>query len=286
MLSFAWRWFSRLRRPSDLRFLFGRFYLVRRIFTAYVRTAQKLGRKPDSLSTRLDRPLFPDHMVPRAVAEIHVRSFCGGFDIPGDLVAEIHEFAKTERCFRPGHEGETFLFEEVQGGRTPNGKLVALAQVLDPLRCPAILTVAQDPVLRSVVRGYLGYEPVRVAPILYWSPVSRLDPSHRRSLNQTIDFHYDVDSWNFLYAHFYITHTDEMSGAHVLIPGTHRKKPLRMLLGPTRASLDDIEQLYGAGSAIIIEGPAGTGFVEDTSCFHRALPPIQSDRLLLQIRFN
>ena len=46
----------------------------------------------------------------------------------------------------------------------------------------------------------------------------------RRARNQTIDFHYDVDGYNFMYANFYLNHTTARNGAHVLIDGSSRRK--------------------------------------------------------------
>jgi hypothetical protein len=66
---------------------------------------------------------------------------------------------------------------------------------------------------------------------------------------------------------------------------SHKRKPLRMLFGSARASQEAVYRQYGRENEITIEGPAGTGFVQDTSCFHRASPPTRGDRLMLAIRF-
>ncbi len=66
---------------------------------------------------------------------------------------------------------------------------------------------------------------------------------------------------------------------------SHNQKPLRMRLGSAVASQDAVGARYGIENEITIEGPAGTGFVQDTSCYHRASPPTQGDRLMLAVRF-
>jgi hypothetical protein len=66
---------------------------------------------------------------------------------------------------------------------------------------------------------------------------------------------------------------------------SHDRKPLRMLLGSAHASEESVRKLYGIENEITIEGPAGTGFVQDTSCYHRAAPPTRGDRLMLAVRF-
>jgi len=43
---------------------------------------------------------------------------------------------------------------------------------------------------------------------------------------------------------------------------------------------------YGKENEITIEGPAGFGFVQDSSCYHKALAPISDNRLMLQLRIK
>lgn len=66
---------------------------------------------------------------------------------------------------------------------------------------------------------------------------------------------------------------------------SHNRKPLRMLLGSASASEASVGKQFGIENQVMIEGEAGTGFVQDTSCYHRATPPAQRDRLMLAVRF-
>ena len=140
--------------------------------------------------------------------------------------------------------------------------------------------------LRAIVRGYLGHEPRTIVPLLSWSFASSMaDDERRRLRHHVIDYHYDVEGYNFVYASFYITDCDRLSGAHVMMRRSHKRKPLRMLLGSAQASEESVYREFGRENELIIEGPAGTGFVQDTSCYHRASPPSRGDRLMLAIRF-
>ena len=155
----------------------------------------------------------------------------------------------------------------------------------EPTRCAAVRDVVEDPALRAIIRGYLGYEPSRVVTLLDWSFASNFTDEERRKLkHHVIDYHYDVGGFNFVYTSFYITDTDRYSGAHTMMKRSHNHKPLRMLLGSTVASEAAVHDQFGRENEIIIEGPAGTGFVQDTSCYHRATPPTHGDRLMLAIR--
>ena len=136
------------------------------------------------------------------------------------------------------------------------------------------------------MRKYLGHGPRKITTILDLSFGSSMTDEQRRSLKHgVIDYHYDVAGYNFVYASFYITDTDRYSGAHVMMKRSHKSKPWRMLFGSARASQEAVYKQFGRENEITIEGPAGTGFVQDTSCYHRASPPTRGDRLMLAVRF-
>jgi hypothetical protein len=44
--------------------------------------------------------------------------------------------------------------------------------------------------------------------------------------------------------------------------------------------------VYGRDAERVMEGAAGFGFLEDSSCYHKALPPLSGDRLILQLRYR
>ncbi|MCA1720944.1 MAG: hypothetical protein LC779_07565, partial [Actinobacteria bacterium] len=132
---------------------------------------------------------------------------------------------------------------------------------------------------------YLGYEPQTCRPWLFWSYAGDYTEQERQAAGQTYFFHYDVFGYNFLYVNYYLTDVTRDRGAHVLVAGSHDRKPLGMLLGSAIVAEQRVRSTYGADAIRIIEGPAGTGFVEDTSCLHLATPPETGDRLMLQFRY-
>jgi hypothetical protein len=231
--------------------------------------------------------LFPGTDISLVVQSIREEAVFIGLQLPADIVAEIEAFARFEplsTMYDP--QGPTFRYSDVIRGRAADGRLVPVGDMSEPARCPAVQAVITDPVLRAIVRGYLGHEPRRVLPILQWNFASDLSDEERRRLKHiVIDYHYDVEGFDFLYANFYITDTDLNSGAHVMMKRSHNRKPLRMLLGSVQATEADVRRQFGMENEIMIEGAAGLGFVQDTSCYHRATPPTQRDRLMLAIRF-
>jgi hypothetical protein len=98
--------------------------------------------------------------------------------------------------------------------------------IANPCRSPAVQSVVEDHVLRTVIRNYLGYEPTQVTTLLNWNFASDFtDEGHRRLKHHVIDYHYDVGGFNFVYANFYILNTDRDSGAHVMMKRSHNRKP-------------------------------------------------------------
>lgn len=90
----------------------------------------------------------------------------------------------------------------------------------------------------------------------------------------------------FFIRFFYISGSDEKSGAHQVIKGSHNNKSLlKHMFGSVIQRDRDLRNYYKKKDFFIIKGQKGRGFLEDTSCFHRALKPILKPRLCLQIRY-
>ena len=121
---------------------------------------------------------------------------------------------------------------------------------------------------------------------IQWSPVCDASDEWRNENLQSVTFHYDVHHLNFVYIFFYLTECNKNSGAHQLISGSHKnKKIFKHLIGSVKQTKENLEKDYSKKDFVTIEGKAGHGFIEDTSCFHRALIPINNARLALQFRY-
>jgi hypothetical protein len=263
----------------------GRFQTVRRTVSALAGAKSRL--RGIQLAATGDVSASPfAHLDPLvAVAQLKRDAYAPGFDLPADMVSEIATFARTATCNAPKISGE-FVYGDIVGGKHPSGTSVAMAYLNSPADCPAIARLKDDPVLAAVVQRYLGFLPERKDVRLYWSFAGDISSETRRTLFQTIDYHFDVHDYNFCYAHFYITDTDRGSGAHVLVRGSHRRKPFSWLLGSARKSDAQIASYYDPQDILLVEAPGGYGFLEDTSCYHKALAPVERDRLLLQISYH
>ena len=219
------------------------------------------------------------------MADLRQRGFHAGLRIPNDIVSTLIEYAKRQPCSSAPGDSERFLIEQVANGHTPSGKLVAVADV-EGWPCRTAWRLAGDAKLVAVARAYLGYRPTRVALRLYWSPQSDLSDAQRRWNGQTIDFHYDIEAGPTLYLYFYLSDTDRASGAHLVVAESHRAKPVWLRWASTRQREHVVLAAYGADNVVALEGSKGFGFFEDPACFHKVLPPVAANRLMLQLRYS
>jgi hypothetical protein len=260
---------------------------VRRVYSFYQNRVQQSD--PELFQQRLHprhESLFQGRSPQQCAHELTAKGVSFGFQLPPSLVSEVRQFADQALLTEPGLAG-TFRVRDVQDGYLPGGRPVLRGLVKNPTDCPAVECVAQDPMLLAIVRQYLQYWPTRVTRHLTWTFPSPLPEADQKEAYNPLSYHYDVAGYNFMSAYFYITDTDAQSGAHVMIERSHLRKPLATLFAPRSGRQTDARVLayYSSENERIIEGPAGFGFVQDPSCFHKLLPPSHTNRLLFQIRY-
>jgi len=275
-----WRTIAVKFAAGEIHYALGRFYCVRRIYSLVSSLFW-----PAIHSNIQDGSIFEQGLEGAAIRSLHADGVAFGFNLPAGVVAKIREYAERSRCLRSGDRRQ-FTYHEVTGGRLADGKPVVLGIVDNPRACREINLLCNNQMLLEVASQYLGFRPRHVEPRLYWSFVCSTSREDRLVQWQTVDYHFDVDGYNFIYANFYMTAVDRNSGAHAYIRGSHRNKPWRMLLHSANQSYESILQYFGMESEVFVEGAAGYGFLEDASCYHKAIPPKAGDRLMLQIRIR
>ena len=215
---------TRVRR-GDAYYALGRFKTVRATYSGLRHWRAGFASAPTS-DIDENTTLFPATDINHVVQTIRDEAVFVGLKLPGGIVAEIDAFARSEplhAIYDP--EGPTFLYSDVVRGRCADGRPIPAGGIREPSRCPAVKAVVNDPVLRAIVRGYLGHEPRRVMTLLGWSFASDIADQERRRLKHVIiDYHYDDGGFNFVYANFYITDTDRTSGAHVMMKRSHKEE--------------------------------------------------------------
>ena len=288
------RWIKGLQQPS---YVLGRFRTVRRGYAVLRRAAQiaRLDRSPLMLSDMYQDDVRPVPVTDRggvsseSTEREHVDSLArDGYSVGLRLGAEeVAAIVRAARAAELGVVGEsrTFHYDELASEAGLQAQ-IPMASVVRSCVLPEVERIAGDPLIGRVVAAHLGYQPRRVGSWLVWSFTHEMPMRRREEMYQTVRFHFDVHGINFIYVSFYLTDTDPDSGAHVVIRGSHRKKRLNDVLRSARISDERALDNYGAAAQVPVVGPAGAGFFEDTSCYHKALPPRTRPRLLLQLRYT
>ncbi len=183
-------------------------------------------------------------------------------------------------------DGKKFnSISQVDNYNNTNEKPCCLLDIVNPELDQILKKISRDKRLLNIANNYLG-KVNNIDAKIQFSPVCDATDKWREISKQTVTFHYDVHNLNFLYVFFYLTDCDKVSGAHELIKKSHNKKFFfKHLIGSVKQSRISLENDYNINDFIIIEGHAGHGFIEDTSCYHRALKPIKKPRLAMQFRY-
>ena len=272
---------------GDVTQRFGRFLVIRRVYSILQNQQQRLNQDFHKKRLKIcEQSIFEGVSVDTCVEQLRREGVGFGLHLPASMVEQIRQYALHTPCTEPEFDEEFLIEEVIKNGRRRCGRPVLRALVRDVMRCEAIEKIVQDPLLLKIVREYLQYWPTQITRHLTWSLVSDLPDEQIRELYPPTTFHYDIAGYNFMTAFFYITDVDVYSGAHVMIKDSHNKKPLYMVFSSGRHSDKVVLNHYGKENQIIIEGEKGFGFVQDPSCFHKLLPPVKADRLLLQIRYS
>lgn len=235
------------------------------------------------VGTRL-RVQMPDRIIPEL---IHDGASTRFWLTPED-VETIRAFAIETPCATRADPATTFLAIDVSELNRGRPHDILTAYFFEKVeQCPLIGILQDDPLLRGVARAYLGSDPRHIRTRLWWSfPAQRVRDADLHAAAQG-KYHFDLNGFRTLKFFFYLSDTDLRSGAHGYIAGTHRTRRLRhqltFMVGHDEGRL---RECYGSDSFRIIEGPAGTGFVEDPFLFPIGHRCEDRARLLLEIEFG
>ncbi len=142
-----------------------------------------------------------------------------------------------------------------------------------------------------IANNYFGNMPYFSNIDMWWATKRKKKNTIKTEIaNQSAQFfHFDLDRPKWLKLFIYLTDVDEFSGPHEYIEGTHNilSKPSKLLeRGYARIKMDEIKKFYKKKKIKMIKGIKGTMFIADTSCFHRGIPPLNKNRLILVIEYS
>ena len=132
--------------------------------------------------------------------------------------------------------------------------------------------------LKHIAQRYLG-----TTPILMNSQMWYTFPTQEMANHHNFGFHYDVDDYKFLKFFFYLDDVDCDSGPHVIIAQTHNESNVFKFVNI--CIINEVAQSKYSGKIVEMLGEAGSGFAEDTFCYHKGCFP-NKRRLILQIQYG
>ncbi|HEY4047397.1 MAG TPA: hypothetical protein VGM27_11080 [Acidobacteriaceae bacterium] len=278
--------YSRARhymRPGPghfLMYIFGRFRVVRSFMVWIYR------QSPATPLPTFGPAFVEDVEVDGAVREIRQHGFFSGLQLSNEVVEQLRTFSSFATCFGDGKVDFPFRYADKPFAEQQATRTFRLGKYHHALRtCPALQALASDPKLLAIARAYFGCEPVLLGARLWWSFAGPADPREQMAAGQ--GYHYDIDGYRGLTFFFYLTDVESSNGPHVYIRGSHVNKPLKHLVSMYKGRSDaQIDKFYGRERQVILCGPAGFGFAEDTFGFHKGLSPENSDRLMVQVRYG
>lgn len=258
-------------------FVIGRFRIIRFI-------AASLSKSSPISSYKLEESIFADIDLDAAVRALKQNGCYPGIKLPQSVLQEIIDYSKKNPCYGDAEYNMGFLYADKTEIEAKCGKQFVRGDYFNgQLNCPAIKKIASDPKLLALASKYMGGDAVVSGSRLWWLFVNETDYDLNKG---AYFFHYDLDDYQCLKMFFYITNVNSSDGPHVYVKGSHKKKKLKYLLSLFKLRSDqEIIDYYGQENLVPICGEAGSGFIEDVYCFHKATPPQKSDRLMLQVQF-
>ena len=159
-----------------------------------------------------------------------------------------------------------------------------LYEVMDQGRIiaiPEVKELSQDPKILSIVREYLGAEPIQTQAACWWTV-----RYSRREYNKCAQlFHQDHTYKKFIKLFLYLNDVTEDNGCHVYVPNSVGKgvQPSKKRLSQ-RVEDDYIKENYD--EIKYITGTKGTMNLVDTRGWHKGNPVKEGYRLLIQLEWT
>jgi hypothetical protein len=218
-------------------------------------------------------------------SQLAQEGFCEGLALAPGAVDALVSFALLGICYGDSDPSCGFAYADRAAAEAASGRRFSVATYLFTDEIDGVIAgIARDPRLRAVIARYFGAPPVFLGRRIWWTLQSPEESFDARLAS--CHYHYDRDDYRSVRVFFHLTAVDAVHGQHVVMRGSHRRKALVHLLGLQRRDDANIERYYGAARVARIEGAAGSGFIEDTYCYHKATRPLAGDRLMLELGFG
>jgi Phytanoyl-CoA dioxygenase (PhyH) len=268
--------------PSHLfMYVMGRFSVVRSVMVRLYSI-----KNPAKSVAATKSELIQNVNVDEAVRSIRRDGFFPDLQLRPEIVDQLLTFSTMATCYAEGNQELPFLYADKAIVEQQSGTRFKLGRYNHALQAsPLLQSLATDPQLLAIARGYLTAEPVLIGARMWWSFSGEVDTKEKKQAGQ--GFHYDLDGYRALAFFFYLTDVGPSNGPHVYVRGTHKKKMLKHVVSLHKGREDaEIERSYELKKQVVCCAKAGSGFAEDIFGFHKGQHPETGDRLLLQLRFG
>ena len=269
------------RSRNNLFYILGRFKLIRQLTKKF----RALVNKRKIIIHSNNNYLTDQVDLSNILEKLNKEGYCEGLKLNKDVLDKLLLLSSSSDYI----DSNNRIFKSIKSideYNNKNNKPCCLLKLTNVELNKLANNISRDKYLLNLVNNYLGYIN-KIESKVQWSTVCNTTNDWREENGQTVTYHYDVHDLNFVYVFFYLTDCNVSSGAHQIIKGSHVKKNFfTHLVGSVKQTEKDLKQYFIEDKFITIEGQKGSGFIEDTSCFHRALPPLDKPRLTLQIRYS
>ena len=271
-----------INRPAYfLAFALARFRVCRAIYAFYSKFKSYSPTCSD-----LQNSLF--ELDPAATVDILKRDgVFTGLNLPPKFLNDLQQYLQTQDCYAGGKGHLGFKLDEKEQLERIFKQPFYVARYFNlSAACPQISQLANDPKLQKIAAGYVGKQAQYTGASLFWTfPIEGESVDSDQQMFS--HFHYDIDDFAGLRFCFYLTDVTLNDGPHVCIRGSHIQKRLRHILNffSRIQTAAELKKTYKPKKFVTIAGNSGTGFIEDTFCFHKGNPPQSQPRLFLQLHF-
>lgn len=254
-----------LRTATDRRYLY--MYWQRRIADRAAR-----ARRARAIASRLPQADYG------STEEAGVFARDGYIPLPRLAADRVSAMRKHFELFPVTDPYRPHLGSFDPGGQAPTGTHVAYFEQPAVLAAPHALDIANDPQVLAVLSNAFGCRPLISYMQAWWSfPAGE-------TAQEAENFHRDYDDFKFAKLFLYLTDVDGQSGPHAFVRGSQRSDELRQRVRYQEA--DVASAFPDTSSHLVLTGPAGTRFLEDTSGLHRGIPPLAAPRLIFQVLYS
>ena len=278
---------EKIKRYLSINFLLyilGRFKIIRLFYKNFNLLKKKFINKNIEYSNKKYLEFnINGHIV---LNKLKKEGFYEGLKLNNKIIDDLINLSNKSELISNESQKKFNNLQEVNNFNKENNRPCCLLNLTNPDFNKLANDISRDQIFLDIIGSYLG-NINKIDTKVQWSTVCNASDEWREYNEQTVTFHYDVHDLNFIYIFFYLTECDRNSGAHELIRGSHlNKKFFKHLIGSAKQKKEELEKDYSINDFIVIEGSAGHGFIEDTSCYHRALKPVNKPRLSLQFRYH